>query len=321
MHPAGEPNVMPVLDADPHHSWYVMPLAVTDANAWQSRLGDRELAAMLAAVCEALVVAHAAGYIHRDITPHNVLYLEDEDGDRWVLADWGLVRIPSGSSTTITSTGAVIGTDGFIAPEVLRGGEASEASDVFSLGRIAAWAISGEVSLAGQDVVPSGPFRRLIRAATRSAPGERSSLAEFRSTLTAISFSPPPQPTERACELREGARGGDGEAAAELLALADENPEDAELYLDFLAPLRRGEIADYVPSEPEAAGRIAAAMSRHVCEDFHGLRGQTAAAVARSLVAAPAGAEWHLEEDWTPSRQSDPQIRGAFHTAATATSH
>ena len=51
---------------------------------------------------------------------------------------------------------------------------------------------------------------------------------------------------------------------------------------------------------------------------LEGLRGQAAAAVARSLAAVPAGAEWHLEEDWSPSRQSDPQIRGAFHAAATA---
>jgi hypothetical protein len=49
---------------------------------------------------------------------------------------------------------------------------------------------------------------------------------------------------------------------------------------------------------------------------LEGLRGQAAAAAARALSAVPAAAEWYLEEDWNPSRQSDPQIRGAFHAAA-----
>lgn len=57
-----------------------MPLAVADADAWRSRLSDGDLVVMLVQVCEALGVAHAAGYILRDITSHNVLYLEDEDG-------------------------------------------------------------------------------------------------------------------------------------------------------------------------------------------------------------------------------------------------
>ncbi len=372
---AAEPNVMPVLDVDPEYRWYVMPLAVSDAHAWQRQLGDRNLAVLLDAVCKALTVAHAASYIHRDITPHNILYLEDPDGGRWVLADWGLVRVPPGDSSAITSTGAVIGTEGFIAPEVLRGGEASEVSDVFSLGRVAAWAITGRVPLAGEDVVPSGPYRRLIRAATRPAPAERCSLAGFRSMLTEISFTPPPQPTEQARSLLKAAHRGEDGAAAALLELAEENEEDSELYLDFVASLRRKQMSGYVGAEPEVAGRIAAAMSLHVREDFHGnfddmnvplrfiwdiaaladedgdfglledaaialfeaeaycaryeqrhrtrhwlegLRGQAAAAVARALAAVPAGAEWYLEEDWSPSRSSDPQIRGAFHAAAKA---
>lgn len=373
---ADEPNVMPVLDASSRFAWYVMPIAEADAYASRGQLQDEQLVAMLNEVCTGVAAAHAAGYVHRDITPHNILYLDNEGGARWVLADWGLVRALDGTESTLTSTGAVVGTEGFIAPEVLRGSaEASALSDVYSLGRVVAWATTGEVPLAGQDLLPSGPFRQVVRAATRSAPRERCTLDEFRSKLAEIRFSPPPQPTEQARRLRDAARVGEARAATELMELADENADDSELFLDVAATLDRAEMAEFISAEPEAAGRIAAAMSRHLREDFHGnfdhmnvplrfvwdivavaaasgdfglledasialfeaeaycaryeqrrrtrawlerLYGPAAAAVARALAAVPAGAAWYLEEEWSPSRSSDPEIRGALHAAVTA---
>lgn len=375
-HLADEPNVMPVLDASTRFAWYVMPIAKADAYASRGQLQDEQLVAMLDEVCTGVAAAHAAGYVHRDITPHNILYLDDEGGTRWVLADWGLVRALDGGSSTLTTTGAVVGTEGFIAPEVLRGSaEASASSDVYSLGRVVAWAVTGEVPLAGQDLLPSGPFRQVVRAATRSAPSERCTLDEFLSKLATIRCSSPPQPTEQARRLRDAARQGEARAAAELMELADENADDSELFLDVVATLGRSEIGDFISADPEAAGRIAAAMSRHLREDFHGnfdhmnvplrfvwdiaavaaaggdfglledasialfeaeascvrygqrhrtrawlesLHGQAAAAVARALTAVPAGAAWYLEEEWSPSRSSDPEIRGALHAVAAA---
>lgn len=269
---AGEPNVMPILDADPASRWYVMPRASGDAFALHGHLREANLVALLVDVCDALTAAHGADYVHRDITPANVLYLDDGDGARWVLADWGLVRAPDGSSASrLTVTSAVVGTQGFIAPEVLRSsGEASAASDVYGLGRVAAWACSGEVPLAGQELLPPGPFRQAIRGATRPQSAARSTLAEFRAAVQAVRFGPPAQPTDTARALLDAALAGDVAAASKLMNLAEENPSDAELYLDFLARLGRGSIMPFVATEPEAAGRIAEAMASHLGDDFGG---------------------------------------------------
>ena len=82
---------------------------------------------------EALRHMHAAGVLHRDIKPHNVLV--EEDGTAR-LTDFGIAQ-PAGA-TALTGTGLVIGTESYIAPEVRQGEPASERSDLFALGVVLA---------------------------------------------------------------------------------------------------------------------------------------------------------------------------------------
>ncbi|MEV6145909.1 bifunctional serine/threonine-protein kinase/ABC transporter substrate-binding protein [Streptomyces sp. NPDC051992] len=85
----------------------------------------------------ALVAVHAAGLVHRDLKPGNVLLALD--GPR--LIDFGIARHEG--ATALTATGAVIGTPGYLAPEQASAGPLGPACDLFSLGCVLAYAATG----------------------------------------------------------------------------------------------------------------------------------------------------------------------------------
>jgi serine/threonine-protein kinase len=82
---------------------------------------------LLRQVGDALDAVHAAGLVHRDVKPQNVLV--GDDGDAY-LGDFGLVRI--GGATGITADGRLVGTIPYLAPELIRGEEAVPASDMYA---------------------------------------------------------------------------------------------------------------------------------------------------------------------------------------------
>jgi serine/threonine protein kinase len=103
---------------------------------------------------------HAVGLVHRDIKPSNVL-LADDGSPR--LTDFGIAF--SDEATRLTSTGMVIGSARYLAPEVLEGAPASRRSDLFSLGRLLE-------ELASRVERPPR-LARLIRCLTEPAPAAR----------------------------------------------------------------------------------------------------------------------------------------------------
>ncbi|MFJ8039227.1 serine/threonine-protein kinase [Kitasatospora sp. NPDC096147] len=100
-------------------------------------LPERTCLLLLAGIAEALQAVHAAGVVHRDLKPGNVLLAAD--GPRVI--DFGIAR--AADALPLTSTGLRIGSPGFMAPEQALGRTATEATDVFALGALIAFVGSG----------------------------------------------------------------------------------------------------------------------------------------------------------------------------------
>ncbi|MEV6204192.1 serine/threonine-protein kinase [Streptomyces sp. NPDC051771] len=98
----------------------------------------RTVLMLLAGIAEALEAIHRAGVVHRDLKPANVLIAED--GPRVI--DFGIAR--AADAVALTGTGLRIGTAAFMAPEQALGGPVSPATDVFALGALVAYVVSGE---------------------------------------------------------------------------------------------------------------------------------------------------------------------------------
>ncbi|MFD9676877.1 serine/threonine-protein kinase, partial [Streptomyces sp. NPDC059981] len=116
------------------HPWIVMELV--KGGSLHERLADGpmpvgEVLRLGLDVLSALRAAHAEGVLHRDVKPANVLL---RPGGSAVLTDFGIAALHG--STALTSTGVLIGSPEYIAPERVRGEEGLAASDLWSLGML-----------------------------------------------------------------------------------------------------------------------------------------------------------------------------------------
>lgn len=98
-------------------------------------------------LADALSAAHAEGLVHRDLKPSNVLL--EADGARASLTDFGLVRAID--SATLTHSGMLAGTPHFMSPEQARGAEVDGRSDLFSLGSLLYFAMTGQPPFRGRE--------------------------------------------------------------------------------------------------------------------------------------------------------------------------
>ncbi|WP_030578251.1 bifunctional serine/threonine-protein kinase/ABC transporter substrate-binding protein [Streptomyces anulatus] len=137
------PWVVPVLGADTEapEPWlataFVPGPSLAEVVGAGGALPTTTVRALGSRLAEALVAVHEAGLIHRDVKPGNVLLALD--GPR--LIDFGIARHEG--ATALTTTGAVIGTPGYLAPEQASAGPLGPACDVFSLGCVLVYAATG----------------------------------------------------------------------------------------------------------------------------------------------------------------------------------
>jgi len=139
------PNVVSIYQIieseDSPYPWIVMELVrgtSLDARLRDGALTPAEAARIGRDVLAALRAAHAAGILHRDVKPGNVLLRADGGA---VLTDFGIAALHD--STQLTATGELIGSPEYIAPERLRGDETQTASDFWSLAMLLYVAVEG----------------------------------------------------------------------------------------------------------------------------------------------------------------------------------
>jgi hypothetical protein len=114
----------------------------------EKRLDPARTLDLLRQTAEALAAAHAAGVVHRDVKPGNVLVGND---GMVKIADFGIAR--SASSVPLTGTGQVVGTAHYLSPEQAQGSPATPASDVYALGTVAYECLAGRRAFDGENSV------------------------------------------------------------------------------------------------------------------------------------------------------------------------
>jgi hypothetical protein len=197
------PNIVTVIDVgrEQGQPFYVMTYCgggtLSAVLERDGRLRPGQASGVLASMAEALAEVHERGLVHRDVKPSNVLLSE---GGQPYLGDLG-IAIDSGADRP-TTTGAVLGTIGYTAPEIIEGGKVTPAADVFGLGVLAYQLVAGEQPYRGahiaavMDAVRAGRRRPLIEAAP-DAPPELCALIESAMAT---------DPAERPSDLKAWAR-------------------------------------------------------------------------------------------------------------------
>ncbi len=158
-------------------------------------------AAIGVALIDALEAAHAAGVLHRDVKPSNVLL----DGDRVVLTDFGIAT--SESDVTLTSTGLLVGSPTYMSPERLRAKHIGPPADLWSLGATLYAALEarppfraettmGTITAVLADEVPpphvEGPLRSVLLGLLDKEPDRRLRSRPARQLLMQAVTAPPP---------------------------------------------------------------------------------------------------------------------------------
>ncbi|HET7246986.1 MAG TPA: protein kinase, partial [Streptosporangiaceae bacterium] len=196
------PGVVTVHDVIEAEStpWIIMELvpsrSLAQVLAEDGPLRPARAAMMGMTLLEALGSAHAAGVVHRDVKPGNILVTSQ---GRAVLTDFGIATL--NGDPGLTQAGMVMGTPGFCAPERIRGEPASPASDLWSLGATLYAAVEGRGPFEGQgsamavlanivhgDPPPAkwaGPLEPVITALMKRDPAARPDAITARRLLAA----------------------------------------------------------------------------------------------------------------------------------------
>lgn len=172
----------PVLDADADadHPWvatgYVPGPSLEQAVREHGPLPADSVRALAEGLLRALRGIHAAGIVHRDLKPSNVLLTVD--GPRVI--DFGIARALQVSvESLLTSTGMVIGSPGFMAPEQILGEETGAGADVFALGCVLTYAATGQLPFGNGASNQHAVMYRIVESAPDLARVGDASLREL----------------------------------------------------------------------------------------------------------------------------------------------
>jgi serine/threonine protein kinase len=201
--------VFDVVDEGDGMPWLVMEYvpsrSLSQLLEEQGTLAPQEAARIGMHVANALAAAHAAGIVHRDVKPGNVLLGDDGTVK---ITDFGISRAQGDS--TVTATGMLAGTPAYLAPEIAKGHDPTPSSDVFSLGATLYAAVEGVPPFglsdnplallhkvaSGQIDPPrqAGPLTQPLLSLLSAEPTERVTMVRCRDALGAVAAGQPAPP-------------------------------------------------------------------------------------------------------------------------------
>lgn len=172
------PNVVTVFDSREVEGELIVAMRLVEGGDLKRRIAKSgplpavQAVDLLGQVAEALDAAHAAGIVHRDVKPHNILL---EGDHRAYLSDFGLAKALGDSGAV--SGASIVGTVEYMSPEQWRGEKVGPAADVYSLGCVLYEALTGVVPYARQagDTEPEMPagLDAVIERAVAKEPADR----------------------------------------------------------------------------------------------------------------------------------------------------
>ncbi|MFI1918443.1 serine/threonine-protein kinase [Nocardia sp. NPDC020380] len=231
------PNAIVVFDITEHEGdpclvmEYLPSQSLAVVLSAQGTLPLPQVARIGEAVASALIAAHRAGIVHRDVKPGNILL---GDNGAVKITDFGIAK--SKGDVTLTATGLISGTAAYLAPEVARGAEPTPAADVFALGATLFHALEGEppygtnpnplallyAAANGQISEPrnAGPLSDLLLALLSFEPEDRPSMLEVRDIMAEFAEIGPDAEATRVLQYRRN-----GEATPPPSAPARQAPQ------------------------------------------------------------------------------------------------
>jgi eukaryotic-like serine/threonine-protein kinase len=162
------PNVIPILTVDECDGIPYLVMPVVEGESLQQRvfrtgpLSILETVRIATQIADGLAAAHAQGLIHRDIKPGNILL--GQGIERVQLTDFGLARAADDASRT--RSGIIAGTPQYMSPEQARGAEIDQRSDLFSLGCVIYFMLSGRSPFRAESTM--GVLHRIVNDEPRS---------------------------------------------------------------------------------------------------------------------------------------------------------
>jgi predicted Ser/Thr protein kinase len=285
------PNVIPIHDYGECHGRAYIAMRFVDGDDLRERvtatgpLAPEQAAAIVARVADALDAAHDAGLVHRDVKPANILL---GPHDQVYLSDFGLASHAL-SEGGLTSPGEWVGTMDFMAPEQIRGEPIDRRADVYALGCVLHFALTGQVAYPRETdearlwahlhaappdasrLVPGIPaaFDEVIRRALEKRPDARpSSAGELGAAALTAAGHPTVARTTRAAAPRRA------------------RSATSETWPDGPRPRRRRPVLATALATAAVAGAVAAFLFTH--EPVHAARSAGAPPSTTTIAAPPA---------------------------------
>ena len=229
-----DPNVVAIYDTGEHLGRPYIVMELFPGRTLRDELGDGPLGeararAVIIHVLRALQAAHAAGVIHRDIKPGNILLTATGEAK---VADFGIAKAEE--SSDLTATGLLVGSPSYLAPECVMGGTATVASDLYAVGVVLYESLSGQKPFTGDS--PLAVCHAICTEAPPSLRDLRPDLSEEVVAVVTRAMAKDPQQRYRSASEMVQALDDESVDSVPALAIADEPTLAAVPIVDQTAP-------------------------------------------------------------------------------------